>query len=148
MRSLVAFACLVLATPLHAVENRAMSQAEMRAAFFGTTLDGEYSDGLAWSESFDAAGRSVYRQSGARADGRILFTKGPGGDVICFRYERGFAGGCFEVRRRSVNCFDFYGTDGLGAPHASLRQRDGGTGWTARAWRTDAEGTCEAVPVG
>ena len=127
-----------------AVTFAAMSAADMREAFFGAMLRGEYADGLAWSERFDDAGRTVYAQGVAQAPGRILFR----GDVICFRYEQGFSGGCFEVWRRSANCFDFYGTDITGRPFAGWRARRAGTGWSARAWRTDAASTCRAVPVG
>ena len=117
----------------------------MRTAFFGATLEGEYSDGLAWSERFDRAGRSVYSQDGAQASGRITFESGT---RICFTYPDRFNGGCFEGRRRSLNCFDFYGVDADGQPYATLSQRLRGTGWTARAWRTDQPNTCESVPVG
>ena len=138
MRAALLLVSLVCATSAYAVTAAVMSAENMRAAFFGATLDGEYADGLAWSERFDREGRSVYAQQGAQAVGRIVFRA----NVICFRYDRGFSGGCFEVWRRSANCFDFYGVDSVDAAHASLRQRRAGTGWTARAWRTDAPSTC------
>ena len=119
----------------------------MRAAFFGATLRGEYADGLEWTETFDRTGRSVYAQGAASSQGTITFRTGHPAR-ICFAYPDGFQGGCFEGRRRSSNCFDFYGVDERGHPHATLRQRLRGTGWTARAWRTDRPNTCESIPIG
>ena len=65
------------------------------------------------------------------------------GNLMCFNYsgDETLTGGCFEVWRRSANCFDFYGTNGSVAD-ATLSQRRAGTGWTARAWRQDAPSTC------
>lgn len=138
-------AALVWAAPAHA--GGVMSAEQMRAAFFGATLKGEYSDGQEWTERFDRAGRTVYAQDGASAAGRITFTGGRRAR-ICFTYPDAFNGGCFEGWRRSANCFDFYGIDPAGFAYATARQRRGGTGWTARAWRTDRPGTCKSVPVG
>ena len=144
MRLAILAACVLASMPVGAVEATPMVAADMRATFYGTTLNGEYSDGLAWSETFDRSGRSSYAQEGAKASGRIAFR----GETICFVYDGGFSGGCFKVWRRSINCFDFYGVDDTDRPYATSRQRQAGTGWTARAWRTDAESTCEAVPMG
>lgn len=144
MRLAILLAVALFATPAAAVDAAPMDAAAMRAAFYGATLDGEYSDGLAWSETFSRSGRSVYAQEGARSAGRIAF-RGP---TICFVYEVGFDGGCFRVWRRSLNCFDFYGVDATDRPYATRQQQRAGTGWTARAWRTDAQSTCKAVPVG
>ena len=128
-----------------------LDRAAIGAALFGVTLDGEYSDGLAFSERFNADMTSVYEQQGVTSRGAMRFEPGAGaagGDLLCFSYEGDdLSGGCFEVWRRSANCFDFYGAGDDGVADATPTQRRIGTGWTARAWRADRASTCVAEGV-
>lgn len=140
----LAFAPLVcaMAAPAAAVDQIWMTEAAMRAAFIGKTLDGHYVDGVEWTETYDANGRLDYKESTARAGaGRWYFR----GRVFCTFYDpgHGLNGGCFTAVQSSANCYEFHVAD--------LRRRDdeqdAGPGpmgqWVARAWRRDGPSTCE-----
>lgn len=115
-----------------------MGRSGIEEALIGQGVQGEYSDGRAFTEAFGADMTSRYSEGGETTPGTMRFE----GNLLCFEYGGdALAGGCFEVWRRSSNCFDFYGTD-AGVADASLRQRREGTGWTARTWRQDAPSTC------
>ena len=115
-----------------------LTETEVRNELLGLTVDGEYQDGKAWRERFNTDGTSIYEQDGETAKGTITFRSGR----MCFSYADGFSGGCFEVWRRSFNCFDFYSTNTDGTIGATPNQRRNGIAWTARAWRSDTPSTC------
>ena len=132
---------------VRAMDAAVMSEKDVRAALFGRTLEGEYADGKGWGERFEPDGRTRYTEEGRTVAGRISFRRGGGAPLVCFSYPDTFGGGCFEVWRRSLNCFDFYGADERGA-FASPRQRRSGTGWTARAWDESRPSTCRSDLIG
>ena len=140
MRFALAIALALSALSVHAQATRTtpLTGTEIRNEIIGLTLDGEYQDGMKWRERLGTDGTSVYEQDGAVAKGTISF-RGP---RICFTYENEFSGGCFEVWRRSFNCFDFYSLNDDGTLGATAMQRRNGIGWTARAWRADQPSTC------
>jgi hypothetical protein len=121
-----------------------MTEAAMRAAFIGKTLDGQYVDGLRWTETYNGDGRLDYRESARKGLGYWYFR----GRVFCTFYDPGYGlnGGCWTAVKTSVNCYEFY--------IAGLTDRfsDGETGpgplgnWAARAWRSGEPSTCEENP--
>lgn len=124
-----------------------MSEAAMRQAFIGKTLDGHYADGTAWTEVYFGDGRLDYREGRRRAVGRWHFH----GHVFCTFYDPPplrppLNGGCWTAVAVGANCYEFY-LAGLrpdppfddAAPGMELR-------WNARAWRTDEPATCNAKP--
>ena len=139
MRAVTILLALLVSVMAHAQGARAgqMARSGIETALIGAAIDGEYADGRAFSESFDKDMTSRYVEEGRTTTGRMRFE----GNLICFTYDDTMSGGCFEVWRRSANCFDFYGT-GEGIADATLAQRREGTGWTARGWRKDAPSTC------
>ncbi|MEO1397581.1 MAG: hypothetical protein AAFU56_01780 [Pseudomonadota bacterium] len=142
MRLLLALglAVVTLSWSAHALALSAMNETEIRDALFGRTLNGEYQDGQFWTERFNTDNSSDYIENGVPVRGTMQFKNG----YLCFSYpaETQQTGGCFEVWRRSTNCFDFYGTTDLGGPAAPLSYRRFGQGWTARAWFADQKSTC------
>lgn len=104
-------------------------------ALLGTRLAGEYPSGRQWAEQINSDGSTIYVEDGKISAGRTTIN----GPIICFTYEREpLQGGCFEVWRRSDNCFDFYASDS----DASLDDRRFGQGWSARGWYSNKPATC------
>jgi hypothetical protein len=126
-----------------------MSEAAMRSAFIGKTLDGQYVNGERWTETYTPDGRLDYSESVRKGVGYWLFR----GHVFCTFYDpgQGLNGGCFNALQPSSNCYEFY--------FASTSERDadkeGSTeslpgaldSWVARAWRKGEPSTCEARPI-
>lgn len=135
-RSTLTFLVLLLATT--AALAGKMGRSGIESVLLGQSVRGEYSDGREFTEFFGSDMTSRYTEDGRTTAGTVRFE----GNLMCFTYAgEALSGGCFEVWRRSDNCFDFYGaTEGVAS--ASLRQRREGTGWTARTWRRDAPSTC------
>ena len=106
-------------------------------------MQGEYPDGRQWTETFNTDMTSRYVESGQVSRGAMRFD----GSNLCFTYASGFSGGCFEVWRRSDNCFDFYAIADDGSVTATTRQRQEGQGWTARAWFEGRKSTCIADQI-
>src|ERR1700675_3208715 len=81
-----------------------MTEAEMRSAFIGRTLDGHYGSGLTWTETYLAEGRLDYREPTRRALGTWYFR----GNVFCTFYEPRFhpqlVGGCWTTVQKGANC--------------------------------------------
>jgi len=117
-----------------------LKASEVEKLFYGKTMTGEYADGQAWAEKFGTDGTSHYSQNGKVFIGKMSMK----GDFICFQYapDTGFSGGCFEVWKRSENCFDFYSINGSGQPSASYDQKRYGRAWDARAWYPQKKSTC------
>lgn len=120
-----------------------LSPGELRAELFGKTVNGDYANGLNWSETFNTDGTTIYTEAGLVLSGISSFQ----GNRICFRYrEEPTAGGCFEVFKRSRNCYDFYSIT-LEGPNATPFQKQIGVAWDARAWRTTEPSTCVSIGV-
>jgi hypothetical protein len=145
LAALAALAC-ALAVPARGVDRGWMTEAAMRAAFIGKTLDGHYVDGVEWTETYDAGGRLDYKES-TRAGGGYWFFRGR---VFCTFYDpgQGLNGGCFTAVQASANCFEFYVAD---LRRQDDDEKDAGPGpigqWVARAWRRSEPTTCEARPT-
>jgi hypothetical protein len=126
-----------------------MSEAAMRAAFIGKTLDGHYVYGAGWTETYTADGRLDYRESVRKGVGYWLFR----GRAFCTFYDpgQGLAGGCFAVLQPSGNCFEFYfaGVNEREADRElSGESAPGPLGsWVARGWRKGEPSTCESKPI-
>ncbi|MEL6967662.1 MAG: hypothetical protein AAGM04_09815 [Pseudomonadota bacterium] len=122
-----------------------MTKAQIEENLFGRTLNGEYANGLAWTERLNTDGSSTYVENGKAISGNMRFE----GNLLCFRYPGvpSSSGGCFEVWRRSINCFDFYGTEPNTSFDVPLSARRFGQSWTARAWYADQQGTCTTEQI-
>ena len=118
------------------VTGRALTPDEASAVLRGITVEGEYDNGAAWTETFHRDGRSTYTDDGGTGTGTMRFAP-PG---VCFAYPdtTGLTGGCFEVWRRGARCFDFYGVANAAGP----MDRRFGRFWSARAWTTGGREDC------
>ena len=134
--ALILFVGSIFSEPLYAqMTLHPLSGAEIRQTMFGQTMTGEYSDGSRWAERFNSDGTSDYSQNARTVRGQMTLN----GNILCFIYLADKqTGGCFEVWRRGLNCFDFYSASG----DASLDQRRFGRGWDARAWYVGKPSTC------
>lgn len=137
-----------------------MTGTEIRNELLGTKLNGEYSSGRRWSEQLNSNFTSLYEENGSTLSGQLSVA----GNQICFSYlsseggendvDKGGGsgmgglsingvGGCFEVWKRSANCYDFYSA----TSPPPLRVRRFARSWLARAWRASDEPTCQSTPV-
>jgi len=149
LSALTATLACSLALPAAGVESRWMTEAAMRSAFIGKTLDGYYADNVEWTETYAADGRLDYRESTKRAGAGNWFFRGR---VFCTFYDpgQGLNGGCFTAVEASANCYEFYVADPprRGTDTDDLDAGPGPMGkWVARAWRKDAPSTCEERPT-
>jgi hypothetical protein len=118
-----------------------LSKSEIQALMFGQRLSGEYSTGAAWSERLNRNFTSNYTDADRSLQGAVAFRN----NLLCFTYPDSalLPGGCFEVWKRGANCFDFYGA----SDPVSLKQRQWGQAWQARAWIVGQTGTCPGEPI-
>ena len=110
------------------------------------TIIGEYQDGRQWTERFNADGTTLYREQNFVITGKVVSQSGK----VCFTYPTisGATGGCFEIRQRSANCFDFYGISNQpNRTDATNLQKRLSLGWTARAWLSNTPSTCVADQI-
>lgn len=118
-----------------------MSEAAMRAAFIGKTLDGHYVDGLAWTETYAEDGRLAYRERVRSGTGYWYFK----GHVFCTFYDpgNGLNGGCWNAVKTSANCYEFFAAE---AEPADAPAAEPYRSWVARAWRQSEPSTCQEKP--
>ena len=120
-----------------------MKDAELRTSFAGATIDGQYADRRTFRESYSAAGSLEYREQPTNKHwtGHWSVVR----DRFCTIYDNFGTGGCFRVRRVSLNCFEFYFDTRTEeeARRSTLRN----PAWTARAWLIDHASTCEERPM-
>ena len=137
---LISIFTLLFATQAHTQMARApLSANQIKQYMFGFTMSGEYASGKSWAEKFNRNGTSQYVEDGKAITGKMSLN----GHYLCFTYnaDASVSGGCFEVWKRGVNCFDFYSA-GTDSPSASMDQRRFGRGWDARAWYAGQQSTC------
>ena len=124
-----------------------MTEAAMRSAFIGKTLDGHYGNGVTWTESYVENGRLDYRESRRRAVGNWHFR----GHVFCTFYDPPLqhpplSGGCWTAIKASANCYEFY-LAGLAPEPPFIDDLPGmALRWNARGWRNDEPSTCNDKP--
>lgn len=138
------FAAVVTAWPAGAPASGFwMKDAELRASFAGSTIDGQYADRRTFRESYSAAGSIEYHEQPTNKHwtGHWSVVR----DRFCTIYDNFGTGGCFRVRRVSLNCFEFYFDTRTEeeARRSTLRNPK----WTARAWLIDHTSTCEERPM-
>jgi hypothetical protein len=145
--AVLAVLAALAATPAVAAARGWMTEEAMRAAFIGKTLDGQYVNGLEWTETYDASGRLDYKESARAGPGYWYFR----GRVFCTFYDpsHGLNGGCFTTLQTGANCYEFY-LAALGGNDAEEEDEagPGSTGrWVARAWRREEPSSCEPRPA-
>ena len=124
-----------------------MTEAAMRAAFIGKTLDGHYGNGVTWTETYLPNGRLDYRESQRRAVGNWHFR----GHVFCTFYDPSPAlpplnGGCWTAVKVSANCYEFYLAGITPEPPFADDTPGMAQRWNARGWRREAPSTCHDKP--
>lgn len=112
-----------------------MSEADMRAAFSGVTLDGKYGSGRPFTETYGADGRIAYRESGVSIGGTWTIEAG----TFCTIYDRDPTGGCYRVKKAGGNCYEFYF---VARTEAEARREPGQPSWTARGSVAGRPGAC------
>ncbi len=122
---------------------RSLDGEDLRQRFVGSTIEGVYSTGEAFSEELKRDMSTFYRDQDDATPGQYELK----GEFICFAYPVPIETGCFRVWQRSANCYDMYIAEGQGFPAAGLYQRMVGTGWDSRFWRADEEPTCPGAQL-
>lgn len=121
-----------------------MSDEDIRGAFAGHTVDGVYTTGLTFSESYSSNGRLDYREgphdAGRRMSGDWSIVDG----AFCTFYDTTAQGGCFRVRQLGRNCYAFYY---LAATKAEITDVAEPKEFTARGWRRNEPSDCVGVPA-
>lgn len=138
-----------LLTPTHARATKPyLSEAAIREAIVGQTLDGHYGNGVTWSEAYMADGRLDYKEAGGR-DGTGHWSFRPD-DVFCTFYDAApgntLVGGCWQVLKTSRNCFEFYLANGP-PPRDGEEGFQAPTAWNAQGWRRGEPSTCQEKPA-
>jgi hypothetical protein len=118
-----------------------MGDTDIRAAFAGTTIEGIYSNGETFNESYLASGRIDYVEAKRQMVGHWSVVNAQ----FCTIYDSSPTGGCFRVARLGPNCFEFYFQT---RDEKQAAEPDPGTpSWTARGWRKGEKATCNEQPV-
>lgn len=113
-----------------------MSGADIKSTFDGQEIDGHYSNGRTFSESYYQDGSVSYREADRQNHGIWSVREG----TLCTIYDGDTTGGCFRVRRSGSNCFEFYF---VARTEEQAERKDFGTpAWTARGWLIDSSSTC------
>lgn len=112
-----------------------MSNAELRTAFSGVTLEGKYGSGKPFSETYRADGRVAYQERGATIGGKWSVEAG----TFCTIYDADPTGGCYRVRQVGANCFEFYF---VARTEEKAQSEPGRPAWTARGSVTGKPGAC------
>ncbi|MDX2205504.1 MAG: hypothetical protein NW223_22330 [Hyphomicrobiaceae bacterium] len=147
-RCLLAGALAAILAPQALAAAPYLSEAAIREAIVGQTLDGHYGNGITWSEAYLADGRLDYRETGGRnGTGRWSFRPG---DVLCTFYDPApggsLVGGCWLVLKTSANCFEFFLSSG-GPPADSEEGLAAPLAWNAQGWRRGEPSTCAERPA-
>ena len=114
-----------------------MTDLQLRENLAGHDLAGHYASGKTFTESYHPDGTLTYRETSRETNGRWSVIAG----TFCTIYDSDPTGGCFQVRRESDNCFEFYFI-ARSEPQAREFSDRTKPAWTARAWLTDKVSTC------
>lgn len=113
-----------------------MGESALNRAFSGKTIEGHYSDGGTFVESYEGDGRLNYKDQKREQRGRWSIQAGS----FCTIYDVDPSGGCYRVQKVSENCFEFY----FAARTVEQAQSEpsGKPSWTARGWVKGEPQTC------
>jgi hypothetical protein len=119
--------------PVAAEAGKRLGEQEIAKALTGVTLDGIYSDGSYFTETYHEDGTIRYWDAVAADSGEWSIKNGQ----FCTFYE-GQQGACFTVEEDGANCFTFYEKD----------EKTGAipTAWTSRGWNRESPPTCPQPP--
>jgi hypothetical protein len=113
-----------------------MNEGGLNQALSGKTIEGHYSDGATFTESYGGDGRLRYQDDKRETQGRWSIHAGS----FCTIYDYDPSGGCYRVHKVSENCFEFY------FAARTVEQAQGGASdkpsWTARGWVKGTASTC------
>ena len=118
-----------------------LGEADIKQSFSGVEIDGVYVDGMKFTESYDATGAIVYRDTRKALIGRWSVVNG----AFCTLYEGAITGGCFKVVKVSANCFEFYFL--ADSEEESATPDPGRPKWIARGWNKKHAATCDDKPL-
>jgi hypothetical protein len=113
-----------------------MSEADLKTTFGGAEIDGHYSTGAPFTEKYMDGGRLEYTERGLLMGGRWSVQT----NQFCTIYDRNMSGGCFQVKRAGVNCYEFYF---IARTEEKAKFKPDEPSWTAQAWRKDKPGSCK-----
>ncbi len=134
--ALLAFFALV--SPVLSDQSKWLGVAELKAAFAGRTLTGNYADGFIFTETYAQDGRISYWDPQVTTEGRWHVSTDQG---FCTFYDN-LVGGCFKTLKVGDNCFQFFL---LEAQDSGPLPKGKGTPYISQGWYPDKPSTCEAL---
>ncbi len=136
MKRLAFILLLAFAVPVGAQEAW-LDARTINETFAGKTIDGRYSSGLGFSETYARDGSISYRDAGIVASGNWRVTA----QGFCTFYED-MNGGCFLVRKLGSNCFEFYVVENQETGPLMPQE---GKPYVAQGWYPEKPSTCVAL---
>jgi hypothetical protein len=129
-------ALLIAVAPVKRLPGDWLDETELKAAFAGITVDGEYPNKRSFHEIYHADGSVAYEDDGRTSGGHWSIKAGS----FCTIYDDDPLGGCFRVQKAGPNCYEFY----FIARTEENAEKDPSDkpSWTARAWHADAPAAC------
>ena len=115
-----------------------MTDDDLRATFTGQKIMGHYTNGKKFNEEFRRDGTLTYIDVRRQNTGRWSISN----DSFCTIYDADPLGGCYQVARVGSNCFEFYFIARTKQQAEKPEDRTKPS-WTARAWLSQNEPTCE-----
>lgn len=117
-----------------------LTQTEILQQFKGSTIDGRYANGKAFTERYAADGRLSYMETGLTLGGHWSVTEG----TLCTIYDFDASGGCYRVARVDTNCYEFYFVSRTES--AAPGPPGGKPSWTARGALQGKASACRDAP--
>jgi len=139
LRVLLSVTLAAGAVPVNASEDW-MNEDDLRHAFAGKTIQGQYATGKSFTESYKADGAISYEERDVAYRGHWSLQAG----TFCTIYDTDPAGGCYQVRKVGDNCYEFYFV--ARTEQEAAEEGPGAPSWTARAAVSDRDPTCSDKP--
>ena len=112
-----------------------LSEEEMHAAFSGATLEGKYGNGRPFTEIYQNDGNLEYREAANVINGKWSVEAG----AFCTIYDNDSSGGCYRVKKASINCYEFYF---VARTEQQAQSKPEQPSWTARGSIVGKPGIC------
>ena len=126
---------LIAAVEAPAASQSWLTDAELKSAFSGRSISGEYKDNSAFHEAYASDGAVAYRDGRRTSAGHWSIRAGS----LCTIYDADLRGGCFRVLRAGENCFEFHFVARTESEAESGQRKPD---WTAHGWYPGHARTC------
>ena len=138
MPSFVALLVLlfVAVVPAKGLPGEWLTEDELKAAFAGKTVDGEYPNKRSFHEAYEPDGNVRYEDDARTSGGHWSIKAGS----FCTIYDDDPLGGCYRVQKAGPNCYEFYFI--ARTEERAMSDPSDKPSWTARAWLASEPASC------